>query len=645
VDNTAAPGFPDPSDEAFNFGYWASGIGDINGDGYDDFQVGIDKTPPGTDASSQNLTYVFFGKAGDADDWGEVTALGGAPRLMFDLNNFAPTDGFIIKTDASYGPAIKRAGDINGDGFDDLIVGSTTPNAASSFFGQNTIASGEAYVIFGKPDGGLLGGAWGVPVDHGDYGIYQEFDINSLTPSDGFIIQGYLGGKVTNAGYSVSGAGDINNDGLDDVIVGAPTGGTPAFGEAYVVFGKQNDDFGVPVTTGGSTAQVLNVASLTPTEGFIIRGDTLSDYLGAAVSSAGDVNNDSYDDLIIINRAGQVYVVFGKANGWGEQEIIGGVTQQVLDLANFASSDGFIIQQGNNGQGIYGPTVISAGDLNGDGFSDILISGSPIGSVENNSYVVWGKAGGWGEIDVNTGRQFVDFKHLMPGDGFLVDSYLIGGGMARDFTISIGGDINQDGYDDLIVGGYESDVWAAYIIFGRADFGHGYSGGIGRIGTANADWLVGSDVSDSLNGGSGGSDVLLGYAGDDMLAVANAGFKRIDGGDGFDTLLISGSGVTLDFTTLPAGTVTDIEQIDINGIGDNTFQLALQDVLDMSSTTDTLIVRGGVGDTVLLAAGFNSAASATQQIIDSVTFNVYSATDGVDVATLLVEQNVAVALA
>ncbi|MCP4382095.1 MAG: hypothetical protein GY798_11900, partial [Hyphomicrobiales bacterium] len=113
------------------------------------------------------------------------------------------------------------------------------------------------------------------------------FDLTFLGPSFGFIIQGDAGND--NAGFSVSSAGDVNGDGFDDLIVGAPYGddGGSNAGEAYVVFGS-GSGFGSDV--GGR--QVIDLTSLSAAEGFIIQGDEGSDRAGRSVSSAGDVNGD-----------------------------------------------------------------------------------------------------------------------------------------------------------------------------------------------------------------------------------------------------------------------------------------------------------------------------------------------------------------
>jgi hypothetical protein len=142
---------------------------------------------------------------------------------MIDLTSLTASQGFVITGDAAgdqAGFSVAAAGDVNGDGFDDVIVGAP--------FGDNGgIDAGEAYIVFGKVSG------FGTTV-----GGRQVIDLANLSFPDGFIIQGDAAGDQL--GRSVAAAGDVNNDGFDDLIVGAPLGddGGSNAGEAYVIFGS-----------------------------------------------------------------------------------------------------------------------------------------------------------------------------------------------------------------------------------------------------------------------------------------------------------------------------------------------------------------------------------------------------------------------
>jgi uncharacterized protein with PIN domain len=194
-------------------------------------------------------------------------------------------------------------------------------------------SAGESYVVFGKASG-----------------FDASLNLSDLDGSNGFVIKGI--NERDFSGSSVSGAGDVNSDGFDDLIIGAR-------GQSYVVFGK-----------GEGFDASLNPSDLNGTNGFVINGS------GASVSDAGDVNGDRFDDLIIGAR-GQSYVVFGKGEGFDAS----------LNLSDLDGSNGFQIN-GINERDFSGSSVSGAGDVNSDGFDDILI-GAP-GASE--SYVVFGRA-------------------------------------------------------------------------------------------------------------------------------------------------------------------------------------------------------------------------------------------------------------
>ena len=157
------------------------------------------------------------------------------------------------------------------------------------------------------------------------------------------------------SGISVSGAGDVNGDGLDDIIVGT-SGANSSSGASYVVFGKAD----------GSAVELSDIA--TDNNGFVLNGVTMDDQSGISVSGAGDVNGDGLDDIIIgANQAapngtdsGTSYLVFGKADG------------NAVELSDIADNDGFMIN-GVTMDDQSGYSVSGAGDINGDGLDDILI--------------------------------------------------------------------------------------------------------------------------------------------------------------------------------------------------------------------------------------------------------------------------------
>ncbi|MEH1864725.1 MAG: hypothetical protein V7K69_06885 [Nostoc sp.] len=206
-----------------------------------------------------------------------------------DVSNLNGTNGFAINgidQDDDSGRSVSNAGDVNGDGIDDLII--SAPSADT-----NGSDSGQCYVVFGS---------------RGGFGA--NFDLSTLNGTNGFAINGINPGDRLGV---VSNAGDINGDGFADLIIGTgfgdPNGDNS--GQSYVVFGSN-----------GGFSPSFNLSALNGINGFIINGINVFDYSGGSVSSAGDINGDGFADLIIGatcadpngDYSGQTYVLFGGKN-------------------------------------------------------------------------------------------------------------------------------------------------------------------------------------------------------------------------------------------------------------------------------------------------------------------------------------------
>ena len=513
-----------------------SSAGDINGDGFDDVIVGARFNDTG--GTNYGAAYLVFGKPGGFADV-DLSALG--------------SDGFRIVGEVVSdfaGTSVSSAGDVNGDGLADLIVG-----ASDNDDGGNN--AGAAYVVFGKGGG------------------FADIDLGALG-AGGFKI---LGDTVSDrAGKSVSTAGDVNGDGFHDLFVGArgsDDAGSYA-GAAYVVFGK---------ASGHADIDLANLG----TGGFKMTGEAAFDFAGISVSSAGDVNGDGFDDMVVgapfndegVGDEGIAYVVFGKASGFAD-----------IDLANLGAG-GFKIVGEDAGDRV-GNSVSSAGDTNGDGFGDLIVSAhldDDGGTSAGAAYVVFGKAGGFSDIDVGA---------LTPADGFKVFG---------DGTISLTGNSvssagDGDGYDDLLVGKPRddeaaTDAGAAYTVFGG-----NLTGAVTHEGGDSDDDLTGTGGADAMVGGRG-DDTLIGSggAGNDILAIADTGFAHLDGGNGTDTLRLDGSGIALDLTAIADNRVNGIEAIDITGNSPNTLTMGIADILGASGTANALTVIGDGDDAVTVTDG------------------------------------------
>ncbi|MCU0799714.1 MAG: putative Ig domain-containing protein [Candidatus Thermoplasmatota archaeon] len=334
---------------------------------------------------------------------------------------------------------------MNGDGFDDILIGARGNAEGGSYAGQT-------YLLLGKASGW----ARGVGLEQADASFIGEEDGDHSVES-------------------ISGAGDVNGDGYDDILIGArgnDEGGNNA-GQTYLVFGR---------STGWSMDMDLSSANAS----FI--GDAGGDNAGDSVSGAGDVNGDGFDDILIGSpendkggsRAGQTYLIFGKALGW------------CLDN-NLSFSDASFLGATIT---LSGDSVCGIGNLNGDGFDDILI-----GAYQNNGgsmdYLVYGKSSGW-ELDTLLSLSDASFIGDATGDSSVN-------------SISDAGDVNGDGIDDIIIGvRYDDeggeDAGQTFLIPG----GGGYSEPLEIY-----DFSVRNEIGDKVNRADIDQELLIEIIGKD----------------------------------------------------------------------------------------------------------------------------------
>ncbi len=384
----------------------ACGVGDINLDGYDDLLFG--------DVAINNSTgqsYIIFGAS--------------EPLPRIKLHDLDGRDGFVIngvnQNDFS-GGFVSGLGDVNGDGCPDFIIGTGVRGVKN--------VTNQIYVVFGDDQN-----RWPASINLADLDGRNGFVINGVSPND-------VGS------YSISGVGDVNGDRINDIIIGNPSANNYQ-GQSYVIFGKKLiEDW---------PAQ-FNLADLDGKNGFTINGIAIGDYCGSVVSGVGDVNKDGLDDMLIAaqwaKNYGEIYVVFGDKGPWPAQ----------FNVTSLNGKNGFHMNGvPNNG----GYTIGGAGDVNKDGFDDIVIGASSVNNEIGQSYIVFGSEGF---------KPFLNLTNLDPLDGFTVNGINVGD-WSGDSVGSMG-DFNKDGIDDFSISASRANNIAGqgYVIYGQAQLGKNRKG-------------------------------------------------------------------------------------------------------------------------------------------------------------------------
>lgn len=427
---------------------FVAAAGDVNGDGHADLIVSRGEL--GYDPSNGQSWVVFGGEDLASVD---LAQLGNGGFLI---------DGADPRDFASQATGV---GDVNGDGLDDVIVG------ASGADNNERGDSGTAYVVFGKTDSDT------VDLSH--------FDLN-IQLNRGFRIDGPSGRAL--AGRDTAAAGDINKDGLDDVIVGAPFAGA-----TYVVFGKSTTD---PI-------DLLTFETGTQgSAGYMIRTPSPSRDRNYSVGGVGDVNGDGTGDIAIGVMAtngsdGSVFVMHGQVES---------SPQDVKER----EGEGFRIRGTYSGSQT-GYVVDGAGDANGDGFDDVIV-GAPgiLLDARGDAYVVFGSK----KTDTVRLSQLGRRGYRIMGRSKPTPETL-------GISVSGFGDYNLDGLDDIVVSAVGA-TWegrrragAAYVVFGKENSRTVRSSDLGKAGLAvigprKGTW-VGSRVASpgDLNG-DGQADLALG---------------------------------------------------------------------------------------------------------------------------------------
>lgn len=458
-----------------------------------------------------------------------------------DIRTSDGTAGFAINgsPDNWAGRAVASAGDINGDGLADLVVGTPLADVGGVF---NT---GQAYVIYGQSDASP----------------FAELNLTSLEPgnggdgSRGFVIRGFAGGET--AGSAVGTLGDINGDGYDDLGIGAfraAPGAIPSQGAAYVIFGRGpgEDAFGAEFQLSDLTGEATNngqgIYMLGGVEGFL--------QFGAFFDGLGDFNGDGLNDFAIgslpvlagrFAPAGRTYVFYGRAadDPWPATYPI---TNNFDTRFGGDGSRGFYINGMATGDAS-GQNVSGLGDINDDGFADLMLTAPEVDSSQDDTgeaYIIYGR-----DTSQNPFDPVVELGSLRPPFGQDPDrdlGFIVTGADENEALGSAGssaGDVNGDGISDIILGAVGSEAGGsfsgrAYVIFGRprtmpfpVEFpisrlfaGNGGDGSEGFAATGGADDRAGKSVGrlGDLNG-DGVNEIVIGADGHGSVAdLGGAGF-------------------------------------------------------------------------------------------------------------------------
>ena len=432
---------------------------------------------------------------------------------------------------SSMGYMVAGAGDINGDGIVDLVVGAPDMDISAA-----NDQRGAAYVVFG---GSLAA------LDAADGSVDGELSVSQLDGTNGFRIDGVTNGDKL--GASVDAAGDVDGDGIDDLLVGATNFSQP--GHGYLIFGRDTG-FAASIspesTGGGSLSHV-----------FLPAGPNGDDELGWSVSSAGDVNNDGFDDFILgatdadpnsggaNSDEGAAYLIFGGNANLVDLDNDDGFTNGFSSLANIANNGVRISVFGEAEQFAF--QVTELGDINGDGFDDFAM-GAPRDDPNSGS-----GNGGEGRVHVVLGRPTAKFPSAIIASsesgvyGFNIEGEVTGDQLGR--AVAGGGDINGDGFDDILLGAPyhdldgQSSVGAAYVLFGKSLFHREErletldgSNGFKMIGARGSDFTsISLNILGDVNG-DGFDDIGIGAHFFDRLGYGRTGAFYVVFGkpDGFD---------------------------------------------------------------------------------------------------------------
>ena len=452
-----------------NYGFALATAGDVNGDGYSDIMIGAPYYDNGQ--SNEGAIFGYYGSASgpsSSQDW------------------FAESN----QTDANFGYSLATAGDVNGDGYSDVVVGAPLCENGQS-------DEGIIYIFHGSSSGLSASSSYQREVDQASaqfgFSVSTAGDVNGDGYSDViasalyydsgqtdegkvFVYHGSSGGlsaspdwdHETNQasaqfGYAVSTAGDVNGDGYSDVIIGGP----------YLDNGQVDE--GLAIGFYGSSSGLATSWS------WYKESDAANARFGFSVSTAGDANGDGYSDVLV----GTPYWENGVATMYPGGS--GGLSTTPI----WGPSEGSSWIR-------FGYSLACAGDINGDGFADVIVGAPEYSDGQSNegrAYIYYGNSSG--------ASATADWTF----ESDQVSAYL-------GQCVATAGDVNGDGYSDVLVGApsyddTQTDEGKVYLYFGASQ----------KLSTS-CDWVIESNEANAWYGysvstagdvnGDGYSDVIIG---------------------------------------------------------------------------------------------------------------------------------------
>jgi hypothetical protein len=424
----------------------ASGVGDVNNDGYDDIVLGNG----GADRSRQDrgAGEVFLVLGRSTANWNSLTDTSGNINIGSGVVSDANQMYYFIGEAGRYltGAVVSGAGDVNNDGFDDFLIGAPCGQGNNLYYG------GDAYLIWGRSTA-----SWNAMATNG-------FDLRNGSGVFHFFARKDRDG----IGSHLSAAGDVNNDGYDDFMIGAPGadwGYGNATGETFLIMGRSTTEWNNLAYIGANTLYLAGHFTMTlygesNAKIIDIIGAGRSHGCGGLLSPAGDVNNDGFDD-ILINSGGNFYLILGRANFGSLFPNIG------LAIHSGDANRIFRFTSAN------AKTFSSAGDVNNDGYDDILVGEqlNDVGGADSGmAYIILGRStANWTSFtdaigDINLANPLTDADLVVELVGSTVSE-------RAGFSVSSAGDVDNNGYADILIDGSAPGAELTYLMWGRSTSG------------------------------------------------------------------------------------------------------------------------------------------------------------------------------